>query len=316
MQVPLPPSTLCLLGPTASGKTALAVALARELEAEILSVDSRQAYRELDLGSGKDREEYTSGGAPVPVHGIDLFDLGGEGSLYDYQQEAHRALQAIAARKRRALLCGGSGLYLDCLLAGYDLRPAPPRPALRAELEALDHEELRQRVVRELPGLHNETDLEDRERMLRALEVAQAGPPPVRLGHAAFKGLVIGLDRPREELRRRIGLRLRQRLEEGMREECERLLAAGHTAERLERLGLEYRWLTRWIREEITESEMLAGLEKGIRTLARRQRMWFRRMERQGLPIHWLRIEAERDTPSLAAEALEVIHRFDQHRNG
>lgn len=326
----LSPASITVLGPTASGKTALAVALARRLDGEILSVDSRMVYRELDLGCGKDRHAYGSGPQAVPVHGMDLCGLDHEFSLFDYRQAALAAHDGILARGGRPILCGGSGLYLDCLLAGYDLQPRPQAGPGRRPLESLDDARLQELYHRHIPAPHNTTDTLERPRLIRALEIAgvtdtaregtvslepQQPAGPGRRGAAWHPGLVLGLRPTRDDLRTRIRARLLQRLEEGLLEEGRALLAAGHPAERLARLGLEYRWLMDHLVGGLSYPDFVDGLEIAIRHFARRQWMWFRRMERQGLVIHWLDLPEGTDpVPQLVQPALEQVAEHDARR--
>ncbi|MCB1046061.1 MAG: tRNA (adenosine(37)-N6)-dimethylallyltransferase MiaA [Calditrichaeota bacterium] len=307
---PLPARTITLLGPTASGKTALAVALARSLDAEILSIDSRMVYRELDIGCGKDRAEYGAGPTAVPVHLLDLCGLDLEFSLYDFQLAAMDVIDRLTRRGKRALLCGGSGLYLDCLLAGYRLESAAPDAGLRDPGNPLDAGELEALYHARVAAPHNSTDTTSRERLLRAIEVAgsQSEDVPRQRGSAGHAGLVLGLRPSRELLRTRIRARLEARLAQGLVEEGRQLLALGHSRERLERLGLEYRWLMRLLSGTIGDQEFVDGLEIAIRHFARRQLMWFRRMQRQGLRIHWLDLEEGQDPArDLLAQALELV---------
>lgn len=306
----LSPATITVLGPTASGKTALAVALARRLGGAIVSVDSRMVYRELDLGCGKDLAAYGTGPDAVPVLGLDLCGLDHEFSLFDFQRAALEAARSLEQRGLRPILCGGSGLYLDCLLAGYSLVPGPgtPDPALAS----LPDTELRRCYGQEVAHPHNSTDTEDRERLLRALAIARLTPDsaPRRRGARFHPGLVLGLRPTRDELRRRIRVRLLARLEAGLVEEGRALLEAGHAPERLSRLGLEYRWLVDHLCHGLPEAEFVHGLEMAIRQFARRQWMWFRRMEREGLVIHWLEIPDGAEPAEVALEpALAAVAR-------
>ena len=308
--------SIVLLGPTASGKTALAVALARHLDAEIISADSRQVYRGLDIGTGKDLSTYSSGGPPIKVHLLDRVDLPAEYHLFRYQREAYQAMNDIWSRDARALLCGGTGLYLDCLLRAYQLVEAPEDADFRAAMQEMEEDCLARTYLRVTENPHNITDMEDRGRLLRALEIqaARCGVSAIELVHAKgplkeielpqpepFQAQILGLDWPADLLRERIGQRLDERLREGMLDEVQGLLDAGITAERLLRLGLEYRWVTEHLQGLIDFKAMRQGLYRAICEFARRQRMWFRRMERKGLRIHWLNGEdADLDGRALA----------------
>lgn len=304
MSAPPGPNLLCLLGPTACGKTALGVRLARCLEAEIVSADSRQVYRELDIGAGKEREAYRSGGPQVRCHLIDLVGLDREFSLFDYQRQAYLVIGELFRRQVLPLLVGGSGMYLEAVLLGYRLAEVPPDPALRQQLEQLDDGALYDRLRRAKPRLHATTDLESRERMVRAIEIAERSPGGRLPERPDLRPLVLGLMPATRELRRRIEERLRLRLEQGLIEEVQGLLASGVPPERLEALGLEYRYLTRFLRGQIQSREdLFLRLAAAIVDFAKRQRSWFRRMERRGVKIHWLEGDVELEAARLAREA-------------
>jgi len=280
---------LVVLGPTATGKTRLAVGLARSLAGEIISADSRQVYRRLDIGTGKDLAEYGRGPDRVPVHLIDLIEPEAEYSVYAFQQDCHREIEAVWARGRLPILAGGTGLYLSAVLEGYEMVTAPEDPALRAELAGLSDEALEAHLRAVKPDLHNLTDLTTRERTIRAIEIAlrsdRAAPPAA----PALHPLVLGTRFDRGVLDERIAERLRARLDTGLIEEVEALLAEGLTFERLDALGLEYRFVADYLRDRIADKDELCSvLSKAIRKFARRQLSWFRRMERKGIRIHWL----------------------------
>ncbi len=289
-------NTLVVLGPTASGKTSLGVQLARFLGGEILSADSRQVYRGLDIGSGKDLEEYATGGTAVPYHLIDIADLAEEFSVFAYQQAFYGAFEEVRSRGALPVVVGGTGLYLEAALSGYRMVAAPEDPELRAELEGLDDDALRTRLVALRPELHNRTDLEDRRRTVRAIEIAEYArdhaPPPA----PEVRPLILGTCWDRDVLRRRIALRLRERLENGMIEEVEGLHAAGHSWERLELLGLEYRFIAQFLQGVIkNRNDLFQKLNAAIVQFSKRQGTWFRRMERKGATIHWIE-EADLNT--------------------
>ena len=294
---------LTILGPTASGKTRLAVALARELGGEIISADSRQVFRGMDIGSGKDIREY----GDVPYHLIDICAAGGEFSVFAFQRHFLEAFSNITARGRLPLLCGGTGMYLDAALRGYRLIEVPEDTELRAELALESDAQLAARLVTLKPDQHNLTDLRDRTRTIRAIEIAryeQAHPPQTE-ELPVIRSLVLGIRQERQELRRRITERLRQRLDEGMIEEVQRLHDSGIPWERLDYYGLEYRFAGRFLRGEVTRNDMFQGLNAAIHDFAKRQETWFRRMERQGVTIHWLDGGAD-----LLSEARRVISLF------
>ena len=282
-------NSLVVLGPTASGKTRLAVRLARHFGGEIVSADSRQVYRGLDIGSGKDLAEYAAGGPPVPYHLIDVVDLDAEYNVFAYQQAFYDAFERVRGRGALPVVAGGTGLYIEAVLKGYRMVEVPESPTLRTELAALSDEQLAQRLLALRPDQHNTTDLRDRERLVRAIEIAEhadAAPPPPA---PAINALIIGARWPRKELHRRIETRLRERLNGGMIEEVEELLARGVSPERLRLLGLEYRYVTEFFEGRIqNRNDLRQKLGSAIRDFAKRQETWFRRMERRGAAIQWV----------------------------
>lgn len=277
---------LVILGPTASGKTHVAVQAARHLNGEILSADSRQVYRGLDIGSGKDLAEYGN----IPYHLIDIADPGCEYSLFDFARDFAAAYDAILARRRLPILAGGTGLYLDAVLRGYRLVPVAENPQLRLELAPLNLERLQQRLKQLRPDLHNTTDLEDRPRLVRAIEIAegerQGKSMPLTLPPLTPR--IYGLRWPRALLRERITRRLRERLDQGMIEEVAALHAGGVSWETLEFYGLEYRFVAWHLQGRLSRNDLFQQLNSAIHQFAKRQETWFRRMERQGVTIHWL----------------------------
>lgn len=283
------PNTLVVLGPTAAGKTRLAVQLAHRLGGEVISADSRQVYRGLDIGSGKDLGEYEVEGRAIPYHLIDICGLEHEFSVFEYQQRCFDCLEDCWKRGAMPVICGGTGLYLEAVLQGYRMVAAPEDAALRAELEALGDEALRARLQALRPEQHNTTDTIDRARTIRAIEIAaytRDNPPPPA---PDIRALVLGVQWPREHLRRRIRERLVHRLETGLIEEVRGLLDQGVPPGRLDLLGLEYRFVTQFLRGDIRNRNDLAQkLAAAIAQFAKRQETWFRRMERRGTPIHWV----------------------------
>ena len=282
---------LVVLGPTASGKTHLAVQAARQLNGEIISADSRQVYRGLDIGSGKDLEEY----GKTPYHLIDVADPGYEFSLFDFVHAFSQAFKEIRERNRLPILVGGTGLYLDAVLRGYDLVAVAENPALRQELESLTLEALRERLQSLRPEQHNTSDLNDRKRMIRAIEIAVgeglANARPLSLPQ--LDSQVFGLTWSRPVLRQRITKRLRQRLDHGLVEEVEQLHSAGVAWETLDYYGLEYRFVAQYLQGQLNRNDLFQKLNSAIHQFAKRQETWFRRMERQGVVIHWLNGEAD-----------------------
>ena len=295
---------LVILGPTASGKTHLAVQAARHFDGEILSADSRQVYRGLDIGSGKDLAEYGT----TPYHLIDIVNPGCEFSLFDFVQEFRRVYCDVVSRMRLPILAGGTGLYLDAVLRGYQLVKVGENLPLRQELEKLEDAALVERLRRLRPELHNTTDLTDRERLTRAIEIAEGEKLPVAepLELPVLSPRVFGLRWQRDILRQRITLRLRQRLDNGMIEEVEGLHAAGVAWETLDNFGLEYRFVARYLQGMLNRNDLFQKLNSAIHQFAKRQETWFRRMQRQGVDICWL--DAEQDpVMALLAECQDVI---------
>jgi tRNA dimethylallyltransferase len=308
-QASSPYNLLVILGPTASGKTRLGVAGARLLGGEIISADSRQVFRGMDLGTGKDLAEY----GEVLYHLIDILEPGSEFNVFAFQQRFFEAFTEIHGRGRLPILVGGTGLYLDAVLKGYRLVEVPENPALRAELAKFSLQELSERLQRLRPKQHNTTDLLDHDRLIRAIEIAEgeaaAGeklPPLLEL-----RPLVFGLRWERAELRRRITVRLQERLDQGLIDEVTQLHAGGVAWERLEFYGLEYRFVARHLKGELGRNDMVQKLESAIHNFAKRQETWFRRMERQGIEIHWLE-----GTGDPLLELLEISRVQDGHPAG
>ena len=283
-----PPILLVILGPTASGKTRLAVGAARELNGEIISADSRQVFRQMDIGTGKDLAEY----GEVPYHLIDILDPGAEFSVFSFQQHFIAAFNDITGRGRLPILAGGTGLYLDAVLRNYRLAAVPENVDLRRELAPLDLARLRSRLLAVRPQLHNSTDLLDRERLVRAIEIAEADSSDAT-ELPVFRPLVFGIRVERAELRRRITARLQERLAAGMIDEAAALLAAGVPAERLEYYGLEYRYLAQFLTGRLNRNDMFQKLNSAIHDFAKKQENWFRRMEKHGVPIIWLPVDED-----------------------
>lgn len=274
---------LVVLGPTASGKTRLAVELARRLDGEIISADSRQVFRRMDIGTGKDLREY----GEIGHHLIDIREPGEEFSLFAFMGSFNEAFTAITGRNRIPFLVGGTGLYLDAVLRGYQLVEVPENPLLRRELASLALPELQQRLKVSSPQVHNTTDLLDQLRLIRAIEIAEAEPRPA-LQLPALNPLVLGISWDRTLLRQRITQRLRERLKEGLVDEVVRLRTEGIPDETLDGYGLEYRFVTRHLRGELSYNDMSQKLVSAIHDFAKRQETWFRRMERQGVTITWI----------------------------
>jgi len=294
---------LVILGPTASGKTRLAVAIAEEFGGEIISADSRQVFRGMDIGSGKDLHEY----GQVPYHLIDILDAGGEFSVFEFQRRFLKVRAEITAKGAVPILCGGSGMYLDAALRNYRMVEVPLNGSLRATLATKTDEELIDELWRLKPEQHNRTDLLDRERTVRAIEIVRGEAD----GYAACEPLpvlrtvVVGIHWEREALRRRITARLRERLDNGMIEEVQRLHASGIAWERLDYYGLEYRYVGAYLRGDMNRNDMFQRLNSAIHDFAKRQGNWFRRMERHGVVINW--IEGGGDQPAQARDIIRSV---------
>ena len=298
---------ITILGPTASGKTSLAAALAAKIGtmdaaswggstvgAEILSADSRQVYRGMDIGTGKDLEDYTVGDKQIPYHLIDICEPGTKYNLFQYQQDFYDAYQDILHRGVLPILCGGTGLYIESVLKGYHLSPVPQNPELRKVLEVKSLEELTALLVdlkaKNGTCMHNRTDVDTAQRAIRAIEIETYNlehPMPER-ELPAVDSLVIGVRIDRDARREKITRRLKQRLEEGMVDEIKGLLGRGIPAENLIYYGLEYKFITEYVIGKTSYEEMFKGLEIAIHQFAKRQMTWFRGMERRGFTIHWI----------------------------
>lgn len=281
---------ITILGPTASGKTGVAVNLAKAIGGEIISADSRQVYRKMDIGTGKDLGDY----GDVPYHLIDICDAGTKYNLFQYQEDFHKAYDDIRHRGVWPILCGGTGLYLESVLKGYSLSPVPQNEALRAELAGKSMEELTAMLM-ELKSktgsnMHNQTDVDTAQRAIRAIEIETynlQNPLPKR-ERPAVDSLIIGIDIDRDERRRKITSRLKARLDGGMVEEIRRILDSGVKAEDLIYYGLEYKYVTEYCIGKLSYDEMFRSLEIAIHQFAKRQMTWFRGMERRGFTIHWI----------------------------
>ena len=287
---------ITVLGPTASGKTRLAVQLADRLGAEIISGDSRQVYRRMDLGTGKDLDDYRIGDRIVPYHLIDIVEPGTKYNVFEYQRDFLEAYNDIHQRGRKAVLCGGTGLYIESVLRSYRLSPVPQNPELRERLADKSLEELTA-LLATYKSLHNTTDVDTAQRAIRAIEIEEyyRQTPLDRRPFPKIESLTLGVDVSREVRRERISQRLRKRLDEGMCGEVERLLAEGIKPEDLIYYGLEYKYVTLYVTGQITFDEMAQQLEIAIHQFAKRQMTWFRGMERRGTPILWIRLGEDFD---------------------
>ena len=291
-----PYDLITVLGPTASGKTRFAVQLADRLGAEIISGDSRQVYRRMDLGTGKDLDDYRIGGRSVPYHLIDIVEPGTKYNVFEYQRDFLEAYNDIHRRGRKAVLCGGTGLYIESVLRAYRLSPVPQNPELRERLADKSLEELTA-LLATYKSLHNTTDVDTAQRAIRAIEIEEyyRQTPLDRRPFPKIESLTLGVDVSREVRRERISQRLRKRLDEGMCGEVERLLAEGIKPEDLIYYGLEYKYVTLYVTGQITFDEMAQQLEIAIHQFAKRQMTWFRVMERRGTPILWIRLGEDFD---------------------
>jgi tRNA dimethylallyltransferase len=280
---------IVIVGPTASGKTKLAAKVADRLDGEVIGADSRQVYRQMDIGTGKDYEDYNVGHRKVPYHLIDIVDPGYRYNVYEYQRDFLSVYRDIWERAKVPVLCGGTGMYIEAVLRGYKLIKVPPDKEYRAQLESLTMEEMT-KILKGYKHLHNTTDTGSRKRLIRALEIEKyyAGHEEEAHDYPAIKPLIAGIDIGREERRSRISRRLAARLESGMVEEVQTLLQQGIHKEDLLYYGLEYKFVTLYLTGEIGYGDMVNKLETAIHRFAKRQMTWFRGMERRGLPVEWI----------------------------
>lgn len=280
---------ITIIGPTASGKTAFAAALAARLDTEIISGDSRQVYRSMDIGTGKDLADYVVDGKQIPYHLIDICNPGDKYNVFEYQHDFHKAFEEIQKKGKLPILCGGTGMYIESVLRGFKLLDVPQNPALRESLKGKSLAELEQ-ILASYKVLHNKTDVDSAQRAIRAIEIEEfyKTEAPDKREYAPINSLIIGVDIDRELRREKISRRLRARLDEGMVDEVRAILATGVKSEDLIYYGLEYKFLTLYIIGQLTYDEMVSQLEIAIHQFAKRQMTWFRGMERRGLHIHWL----------------------------
>lgn len=281
-----------ILGPTAVGKTSIGVAVANHFNGEIISADSRQTYRKLDIGSGKDLDEYVVDGKPIPYHLIDIIDLPAEYTVYNYQQDFYKAFKDIQSRGKLPVVVGGTGMYLDAIVRDYQLVNLPDNPVLHKELMETPLEILAQRLLKEQPDLHVMADLEEKERVVKALEIIEAkklGYDTTSVDRPEINPLIIGTTLDRQLMWENISIRLKQRLDEGMLDEVQSIHDSGISWERLEKLGLEYRYCSLYLQGKLdSKDELYEKLFIAIRQFAKRQETWFRMMEKKGVKIHWL----------------------------
>lgn len=298
---------LAIVGPTASGKTGKAVSLSRKLQAEIISCDSRQVYSGMDIGTGKDLDEY----GEVKFHLIDVAEAGEKYNLYRFLKDFSSVYENMKSRNVFPVLCGGSGMYVEAVLSGISMPEVPPNPELRENLSHHNLEELSE-ILKEKKSLHNRTDIDTKKRAIRAIEIADyyEKHPEVSILADRTKvekrnGLIIGVDIPREERRQKITQRLEKRLENGMIQEVETLLKKGVDKETLIYYGLEYKFITLYLAGNLTYEEMKKKLEIAIHQFSKRQMTWFRGMEKRGFPIHW--ISYNKDEEEFAEEVMSLL---------
>ena len=280
---------LTILGPTACGKTTFAAHLAREMDGEILSADSRQVYRDMDIGTGKDLADYVVDGVHIPYHLIDIVDAGTKYNVYEFQRDFLAAYKEIVTREKLPIMCGGTGLYLESVLREYRLSPVPQNSELRKSLEGKSLAELTD-ILRGYKELHNTTDVDTAQRAIRAIEIEDyyKKTPLENRNFPTIDSLVIGLDIDRELRREKISRRLRSRLDEGMVDEIRNIIASGVNPDDLIYYGLEYKFVTLYVIGQLSYDDMVSQLEIAIHQFAKRQMTWFRGMERRGIKIHWL----------------------------
>lgn len=297
---------ITVLGPTASGKTIFAAALAARLNTEIISADSRQIYRSMDIGTGKDLADYTVNGKTIPYHLIDICDPGYKYNVFEYQHDFFRAYETIRKKGKLPILCGGTGMYIEAVLKGYRLLDVPQNPGLRESLKDKSLLELEQ-ILAGYKVLHNKTDVDTAQRAIRAIEIEEyyKNEAPDVNEYDPINSLIIGIDIDRELRREKISRRLRVRLDEGMVNEVRKIIDSGVKPEDLIYYGLEYKYLTLYIIGKLSYEDMISQLEISIHQFAKRQMTWFRGMERRGSTIHW--IDATLPTEEKIEKTLELL---------
>ena len=298
---------LVITGPTASGKTSLAVNIASHLGGEIISADSRQVYRGMDIGTGKDYNEYFINGRQVPVHLIDIADPGYKYNVFEYQRDFKNVYSDLCRRNVFPVICGGSGMYIDSIISGYRMFEVPPDSGLRAQLEKKSMEELGE-ILKSFKSLHNITDLDSKKRVIRAIEIEYSNnlKPGTQSGFPPLRSLIAGVSVDREVRRKRITERLNQRLDAGMVEEVKKLLGNGVSEESIIYYGLEYKYITLYLAGKSSYDNMVKGLEIAIHQFAKRQMTWFRGMEKKGTRIHW--IDGELLMEEKVEQVLRLLH--------
>lgn len=280
---------ITVLGATATGKTSLATKVASLLHGEVISADSRQVYRGMDIGTGKDLADYVVDDKQVPYHLIDILDAGEQYNVFEYQKDFQKVYEDLKSKDIFPVLCGGSGMYIEAVLKGYKLAQVPVNEPLRETLSQMTLEQLVARL-KQLKSVHNNSDIENKKRAIRAIEIEEymVDHPDLDWEFPQINSLIVGIDFSREERRQRITERLHQRLEEGMVEEIQGLLDQGVTPEGLIYYGLEYKFITEFLTGQISKQRMVEGLNVAIHQFAKRQMTWYRRMEKNGFNIHWI----------------------------
>ncbi|MDR1224339.1 MAG: tRNA (adenosine(37)-N6)-dimethylallyltransferase MiaA [Tannerella sp.] len=280
---------ITVLGPTASGKTAFAAVLAKQMNTEIISADSRQVYRRMDIGTGKDPDDYKVEGISIPCHLIDVCEPGTKYNVFQYQHDFFSIFRQLREKEKIPILCGGTGMYIEAVLKGYRLPDVPPDPALRESLKEKPLPELK-KILASYKTLHNKTDVDSAQRAIRAIEIEEyhLKKSPGKSEFEPVNSLIIGIDISRELRREKISGRLQRRLDEGMIDEVRKLIDSGIHPDDLIYYGLEYKYLTLYITGSLTYQEMTRQLEIAIHRFAKRQMTWFRGMERRGFTIHWI----------------------------
>jgi len=285
MSLPL----ITILGPTACGKTTFACELAYELDTEIISADSRQVYRGMDIGTGKDLNDYLVNGQQIPYHLIDICEAGEKYNVFEFQHDFYKAYNAVKEKNKLPILCGGTGMYIEAVLKGFRLLKVPENTELRKSLEGKSLEELTE-ILAQYKNLHNKSDADSAKRAIRAIEIEefQQREQAEVNEFAPLNSLIIGIDIDRDERRKKISARLKSRLAEGMIDEVKRILDGGVSADDLIYYGLEYKFVTQYLIGQLSYNEMFEQLETAIHQFAKRQMTWFRGMERRGFRIHWI----------------------------
>ena len=276
-----------ILGPTATGKTKLAAQLAFHFTGEIISADSRQVYRSMNIGTGKDYDDYFVKAGMIPYHLVDVCEPQDEFSVFDFQDLFYKTFDGIVSREKLPFLVGGTGMYLSSVIQNYKMKKISFNSEAKNELEQISIDELRQLLLTTSGNLHNTTDLIDKERIIKAIIINQSNDKPLLISKQ-LSSLVIGIAPPRSEIKKRITRRLEKRLSEGMVDEVKNLLEKGITPERLNYFGLEYRYISLYLTGKLNYNDMFQKLNSSIHNFAKRQMTWFRKMEREGVNINWL----------------------------